>query len=43
MKCIKFYKKYGNSVARVSDAEADAAVASKKARYIPKRTWRKER
>lgn len=40
MKCIRFYRRYGGHVARVSDAEAARAVSDQKAVYCPRHWWR---
>lgn len=41
MKCIQ-YNKPNNSILRVSDETADAAVRSGAARYISKKEWKEK-
>lgn len=41
MKCIHFYMP-DNRVVRVSDADAEEAVSSGDARYVPKSLWKRK-
>lgn len=41
MKCIHFYNPK-NSIERVTDEAAHAAVRSGKARYIPRHVWKQQ-
>lgn len=41
MKCIEYYNP-NKRIVRVSDKEAQAAVASGKVHYIPKKKWKKQ-
>lgn len=43
MKCIRFYRKHGGHIARVSDDEAHQHVAEGRAMYERKQEWKAAR